>query len=122
MIHYSGFHEFGKKGCISITSLSEFCDGEEAREYSNANMLHRSKFTPNEIVCRAESRLGEDSYNLLFNNCEHFCNWCTHDDDYSYQTAGVIENSVRQGNFHQADGATLFDLTAPFKNLLKRRR
>ena len=25
---------------------------------------------------RAMSRLGEQNYNLLFNNCEHFANWC----------------------------------------------
>ncbi len=25
---------------------------------------------------RAESRLGEREYNLLFNNCEHFATWC----------------------------------------------
>ena len=25
---------------------------------------------------RAQSRLGEQSYNLLFNNCEHFAHWC----------------------------------------------
>ena len=27
-------------------------------------------------VERAESRLGEHKYNLLFNNCEHFASWC----------------------------------------------
>jgi hypothetical protein len=28
------------------------------------------------VVRRAESRLGEKKYNLLFNNCEHFATWC----------------------------------------------
>jgi hypothetical protein len=119
VIHYSGFHKFGKKGCISITSLSEFCDGNEAREYWGANMLRGSAFAPDEIVRRAKSRLGEDSYHLAFNNCEHFCNWCTHNDDYSWQTAGTVENNVRRGNYLQAGGLTLFDLIAPFKNLFK---
>jgi Lecithin retinol acyltransferase len=27
-------------------------------------------------VRRARSRIGEDDYRLLTNNCEHFCNWC----------------------------------------------
>jgi hypothetical protein len=27
-------------------------------------------------VLRARSRLGERRYDLLNNNCEHFCNWC----------------------------------------------
>jgi hypothetical protein len=29
-----------------------------------------------DIVRRARSRLGERRYDLLSNNCEHFCNWC----------------------------------------------
>ena len=28
------------------------------------------------VVQRAESRLGERKYNMLFNNCEHFASWC----------------------------------------------
>jgi hypothetical protein len=28
------------------------------------------------VVSRAKSRLGEQKYNLLFNNCEHFATWC----------------------------------------------
>jgi hypothetical protein len=27
-------------------------------------------------VERARSRLGEDRYRFLSNNCEHFCEWC----------------------------------------------
>lgn len=119
VIHYSGFHEFGKKGCITITSLSEFCDGNVAREYSRASMLRGSALAPDEVVRRAKNRLGEDSYHLVFNNCEHFCNWCTHNDDYSFQTAGTIENNVRRGNLLQTGGLTPFDLMAPFKNLFK---
>jgi hypothetical protein len=29
-----------------------------------------------DIVQRACSRLGECRYDLLSNNCEHFCSWC----------------------------------------------
>jgi hypothetical protein len=28
------------------------------------------------VINRAMSRLGEQKYNLLFNNCEHFATWC----------------------------------------------
>jgi hypothetical protein len=28
------------------------------------------------VINRAQSRLGENKYNLLFNNCEHFATWC----------------------------------------------
>jgi len=119
VIHYSGFHEFGKKGCISTTSLSEFCDGSEAKEYGGDGMLRGSALAPTEVVRRAKSRLGEDSYNLAFNNCEHFCNWCTHNDDYSLQTAGTVENNIRRGNYLQAGGLTLFDVISSFRKLFK---
>ncbi|MBR8830758.1 MAG: hypothetical protein N5P05_000992 [Chroococcopsis gigantea SAG 12.99] len=33
-------------------------------------------FIPDVVVQRAESRLGEQKYNLLFNNCEHLATWC----------------------------------------------
>ncbi|MEL6455413.1 MAG: lecithin retinol acyltransferase family protein, partial [Cyanobacteria bacterium J06623_5] len=33
-------------------------------------------FIPENVVSRAESRLGERQYDLFFNNCEHFANWC----------------------------------------------
>lgn len=33
-------------------------------------------YSPKETVERAKSRLGEDKYNLAFNNCEHFAVWC----------------------------------------------
>ena len=31
---------------------------------------------PRVTLRRAMSRLGEQNYNLLFNNCEHFAHWC----------------------------------------------
>jgi hypothetical protein len=31
---------------------------------------------PGVTVRRAMGRLGEQNYNLLFNNCEHFAHWC----------------------------------------------
>ncbi len=33
-------------------------------------------FIPEFVVERAESRLGERQYDLFFNNCEHFADWC----------------------------------------------
>ena len=31
---------------------------------------------PEEIVLRATARIGENRYDMLSNNCEHFCVWC----------------------------------------------
>mgnify|MGYP001099329326 CR=1 FL=1 len=35
-----------------------------------------TSFIADVVIARAESRLGEQRYDLFFNNCEHFANWC----------------------------------------------
>ena len=39
---------------------------------------------------RALSRLGENKYNLIFNNCEHFAIWCKTGISESYQVEKVV--------------------------------
>jgi hypothetical protein len=47
-------------------------------------------FAPEEVIRRARSRIGEYRYRLLSNNCEHFCEWCLHDEHRSYQVDRLI--------------------------------
>lgn len=56
---------------IERTSLATFTQGKKVyvKQYATS-------FLPDVVVQRAESRLGERKYNLLFNNCEHFATWC----------------------------------------------
>ncbi len=70
-------------------TLDEFADGALIKTVSIKGDL---PFSRGEIVNRARSRLGEQHYNLLTDNCEHFANWCTTGDDSSSQVrkAGVI--------------------------------
>ena len=35
-----------------------------------------SVFSAEETIRRAKERLGEEKYNLVTNNCEHFAMWC----------------------------------------------
>jgi HRAS-like suppressor 3 len=37
------------------------------------------------VVLRARSRLGERRYDVVRNNCEHFCNWCQFGEHQSSQ-------------------------------------
>lgn len=48
------------------------------------------RYIPDTVIQRAESRLGEKQYNLLFNNCEHFANWCTTGVSHSQQIKNFI--------------------------------
>lgn len=53
-------------------------------------------YSPEETVERAKSRLGETSYNLVFNNCEHFAIWCKTGISESHQVNRILKNIVAQ--------------------------
>lgn len=46
---------------------------------------------PGVTLRRAMGRLGEQQYNLLFNNCEHFAHWCKTGRHRSRQVEGWLE-------------------------------
>lgn len=77
VIHYAGFCEIFKYEPIGQVSLTEF-----QRKATHIDVIsHHDNYidTPEEIVCRAKSRLHENKYSLLRNNCEH-ASWCIHTD------------------------------------------
>ena len=70
VIHYAGLTRH-RRGCIEEVSLDDFI-GNRPIHLGMAPDEARGQ----DIVLRARSRLGECRYDLLNNNCEHFCNWC----------------------------------------------
>jgi hypothetical protein len=72
VVHYAGLSGFWQGGPVEEVSLSRFVNGHPMRIVDH----FESPYSPEEIVRRARSRLGENDYRLLTNNCEHFCNWC----------------------------------------------
>jgi hypothetical protein len=71
-VHYSGLSKLWQCGPVEEVSLSRFVNGHPVRIVNHSN----PHYSPAEIIRRARSRLGENDYRLLTNNCEHFCNWC----------------------------------------------
>lgn len=72
VVHYEGLSSSLRRGRIARVSLDAFGHGHPVQ-------LHREiegAYCGIEIVARACSRLGEDAYDVLRNNCEHFCTWC----------------------------------------------
>lgn len=67
----SVIHYRKKVEVIERNAIETFTQGKKVylREYTAC-------FIPDVAIHRAESRLGERKYNLLFNNCEHFATWC----------------------------------------------
>jgi len=72
VIHYSGNADGLSKGSIEVTSVHDFSDGYSVRVREHFIRT----YDENQSVERARSRLGEDWYNVLVNNCEHFVTWC----------------------------------------------
>ena len=71
VVHYSGlsgFWQCGGRGGYP----SRFAHGHAVRVVDHLE----PHYSPEEIVRRVHSCLGESDYRLLSNNCEHFCNWC----------------------------------------------
>jgi hypothetical protein len=84
VIHFTG--EPGSKAGAMIrrSSLQDFAAGGVVvvRRYQEC-------LSPDDVVERAESKLGESGYNLFNNNCEHFARWCLTDRHSSGQVNGA---------------------------------
>jgi lecithin:retinol acyltransferase len=86
VIHYAGLSEGLRRGPVEEVSLARFARGRPVLVKHNAV----SDFDLLEIVRRARSRLGENGYRLLTNNCEHFCEWCLRGTPRSLQVEELI--------------------------------
>lgn len=103
VIHYMSSHWMTPR-VVRRTSLEKFARGDEVlvRDYERfyeslkkGDLLDRTSmglnklmdslrglkvgeldFSPDAVIQRAESRLGEFAFDLVFNNCEHFASWC----------------------------------------------
>ena len=72
----------GDDTVIHYRKPSEVIERTSLATFNRGNLVYLKQYTegfcfvPEVVVERAESRLGEQKYNLLFNNCEHFATWC----------------------------------------------
>ncbi len=114
VIHYS---KASATPTVSRTSSTTFAWGNPVytKQYSVS-------FIADVVVERAASRLGEQQYNLLSNNCEHFATWCKTGRNESRQLAEygldvrlanlgssrrLIEEAAQSGN--PVEAMQLFD-------------
>ncbi|MBQ3076790.1 MAG: lecithin retinol acyltransferase family protein [Clostridia bacterium] len=62
------------KGEVRIDPVEKFSKGNKVLTLPNRESP--AHYSEQEIVDRALRRQGENRYNLIFNNCEHFARWC----------------------------------------------
>ena len=87
VVHYAGLARGLRRGPVEEISLSSFAPGHAVGVIAGVPQ----KFDAREVVRRARSRLGEDRYRLLTNNCEHFCEWCLQGERRSYQIEACLK-------------------------------
>ena len=70
VVHYAGLSLGFHVGPVEEISLEQF-----AANHGWAICESGSRYSRAAIVRRARSRIGENRYRLVSNNCEHFCQW-----------------------------------------------
>ena len=73
---------------ILRSPLEDFSQGQPV-----SVVEHADASTPGVTLRRAMGRIGEQNYNLLFNNCEHFAIWCKTGRHRSSQVDSVLDRA-----------------------------
>ena len=86
VVHYAAFAYHWHRGPVEEVSLSRFAHGHSVW----VRPARPDALRCEEIVRRARSRVGENRYRLLSNNCEHFSEWCVHGEHRSPQAERLL--------------------------------
>ena len=89
VVQYGGLSLRLRPSSAKEVALSQFSSGRAISIRSpESTSLGRE-----EILSRARSRLGEDLYHVLRNNCEHFCEWCVSGRHRSYRVDRISSHA-----------------------------
>jgi hypothetical protein len=72
VVHYAGLAHRWRRGPVEVVTVSEFSGGHGV----GVRRTPSPNFDGALVAQRALSRIGENRYHILTNNCEHFCAWC----------------------------------------------
>ena len=81
VVHYAGLSRGWRRGPVEIVSLADFCVGQRLW----VKWTPTARYVGLRAAERALSRLGENQYRIMSNNCEHFCAWCLDGESRSHQ-------------------------------------
>jgi hypothetical protein len=108
VVHYAGWSRSLHRGPVQQVSLVQFSGGHETWIL----MVCNARYSGEDVVRRARSRLGEDHYRLATNNCEHFCAWCVSGESRSEQIERWLEWPRRIVDVAFNSIRALFDIPA----------
>lgn len=87
VVHYGALARQFRRVPVEEVSLAFFAHGHVLFLRPHA----APRFDCHEVIRRARSRLGENRYGLLRNNCEHFCEWCVQGVSRSLQVERALK-------------------------------
>jgi hypothetical protein len=87
VVHYGALMYDVIRKPVEEVSIDAFAEGRFIFVVAHAEAV----FEAAEVIRRARSRLGEKRYRLLSNNCEHFVEWCLHNEHRSFQVQTALE-------------------------------
>ena len=102
VIHYSGEVFQKTDAVVRRDSLERF-----AADGMVTIVSYATAFEPDVVIRNAESRLGENGYALLGNNCEHFAVWCKTDKLVSDQVQDAKAGTASVGGGALATGGAI---------------
>jgi hypothetical protein len=91
VVHYAGSIHGLVSGPVEEIPLDRFTCGRAVWASCNTP----ANFSCEEVIRRARSRVGENHYRLISNNCEHFCEWCLRGVHRSHQIEALLSLPVR---------------------------
>jgi hypothetical protein len=109
VVHYKSSVGGLARGPVEEVSFARFSLGRAFWIRAHAS----PRFSGPEVARRALSRVGEDRYRLLTNNCEHFCEWCVEDEQRSFQVERLLSLPRRLTRRGHAAASRLQELPAP---------
>ncbi len=93
VIHFSGELLNKLNATILKTTITEFTNNDTLEI-----VIHKNCMPVSWTIETAHSCLGQQNYNLIFNNCEHFASYCKTGDKSSLQvkdaTISVVSGSI----------------------------
>jgi hypothetical protein len=90
VIHYAGWISY-RHGLIEAVPLGNFVGKSPIR----VGRVPTESLRGEDIVRRPRSRLGERRYDVIKNNCEHFCSWCQVGESRSTQVDLLLQRMQR---------------------------
>jgi len=87
VVHYAGLADGLNSAPVEEVSIEKFLNGNIYEVIPHTNKTYSIK----EIVNRAYSRINEDNYGVIGNNCEHFVHWCIYGINTSQQSGAVAK-------------------------------